>query len=128
MTSASWSRMRTGGVISSVAMADVLLALGYDKPRLNVHKAGREVDVLATHRTEPRVAVAECKAMKRPIGGDDLNKFAGVLERERGRDRGVAIQGYFISLAGFSERRSNRSPRVARAVRHPRRSRRRPAS
>jgi NACHT domain/Restriction endonuclease len=84
-------------------MADVLLALGYDKPRLNVHKTGREVDIQAEHRTEPRIAIAECKATIGAVGGDALNKFAGVLDGERHRHPETAIQGYFVSLAGFRE-------------------------
>ena len=47
--------------------------------------------------------MAECKATKKKTGGDDLNKFAGVLERERRRQPDLAIQGYYISLGGFSE-------------------------
>ncbi len=82
-------------------MADLFVALGYEQPRLNVHKAGREVDLSAEHRLEPRRAIAECKATADPIGGDDLNKFVGVLDAERGDKR--PITGYFISLAGFKE-------------------------
>ena len=66
-------------------VADLFLALGYDQPRLNVHKTGREIDILARHRTEPRSVCAECKATAKPIGGDEINKFAGALERERNR-------------------------------------------
>lgn len=85
-------------------MGDVLLALGYDDFRFNVHKAGREVDIQADHRTEKRRAVAECKATRDTIGGDDLNKFYGALDVER-RKAGddVDVQGYFMSLAGFKE-------------------------
>ena len=36
-----------------------------------------------------------------PIGGDDLNKFAGVVDAEHGGKNPVT--GYFISLAGFKE-------------------------
>lgn len=82
-------------------MADLFVALGYEQPRLNIHKTGREVDLSAEHRLEPRRAIAECKATTEPIGGDDLNKFVGVLDAERGD--GEAITGYFISLAGFKE-------------------------
>ncbi len=82
-------------------MADLFVALGYEQPRLNVHTAGREVDLSAEHRLEPRRAIAECKATAKPIGGDDLNKFVGVLDAEREDERPVI--GYFISLAGFKE-------------------------
>ncbi len=84
-------------------MGDVFVALGYERIRYNVHKAGREVDILATHRTERRKAVGECKATKDVIGGDDLNKFYGVLDLEKRRSPDLAVEGYFISLAGFRE-------------------------
>jgi len=84
-------------------MGDVFLALGYDNVRYNVHKAGREVDVVAKHRYEARQAIAECKATKDLIGGADLNKFYGTLDLERRRAPGTDTQGYFVSLAGFRE-------------------------
>lgn len=83
-------------------VCDVFLTLGYEAPSLNIHKTGREIDVKAKHRVEPRTAVAECKAHKKAIGGADLNKFAGVLQGERaGSDR--PIQGYVLSLGGFTQ-------------------------
>jgi hypothetical protein len=82
-------------------MADLFVALGYEQPRLNVHKSGRELDLTADHRLEPRRAIGECKATAQPIGGDDLNKFVGVLDVER-EDK-HPVTGYFISLAGFRE-------------------------
>jgi hypothetical protein len=84
-------------------VADVFLSQGYENPRMNIHKTGREIDLKARHRLEDKVAVAECKAQKRPIGGDALNKFAGALERERVVADGTTTQGYFISLSGFRE-------------------------
>ena len=81
-------------------MADLFVALGYEQPRINVHKTGRELDLSAEHRLEPRCAIAECKATVRPMGGSDLNKFAGVLNAESGKR---PVTGYFISLAGFTE-------------------------
>lgn len=92
-------------------VADLFFTLGYDHPRLNIHKTGREIDVFAQHRTESRIAMAECKASSRPSGGDDINKFYGVLDAER-RGRNIQIKegevaeelvGYFISLAGYTE-------------------------
>src|ERR1700722_707928 len=83
-------------------MADLFVALGYEQPRLNVHKAGREVDLQATHRLEKRHAVGECKATGKPIGGEDLNKFVGVLDVER-VNHAETTTGYFISLSGFTE-------------------------
>jgi hypothetical protein len=82
-------------------MADLFVALGYDAPRLNVQKTGRELDLVATHRLERRRAIAECKATERPAGGADLNKFVGSLDAEHDDDRPVT--GYFVSLAGFTE-------------------------
>jgi hypothetical protein len=82
-------------------MADLFVALGYEQPRLNVHKSGRELDLSADHSLEPRSAIAECKATAEPIGGDDVNKFVGALDAERGGKKSVT--GYFISLAGFKE-------------------------
>lgn len=82
-------------------MADLFVALGYEQPRLNVHKSGRELDLTAIHRLEIRRAIAECKATAEPIGGDDLNKFVGVLDAER--DDKLPLTGYFISLNGFKE-------------------------
>lgn len=84
-------------------MADLFVALGYEQARLNVHKSGREVDLDADHRLEPRRAVAECKATAKPIGGSDVNKFVGALDTERGAPGGKEVTGYFISLRGFTE-------------------------
>ena len=52
-------------------MADLFHSLGYGESRLNIHKTGREIDLQASHRTENRIAVAEFKAHKEPIGGSD---------------------------------------------------------
>lgn len=40
-------------------MADLFVALGYEQPRLNIHKSGRELDLSADHRLEPRRAIGE---------------------------------------------------------------------
>ncbi|HEX7132928.1 MAG TPA: NACHT domain-containing protein, partial [Iamia sp.] len=77
--------------------------LGYSGFRFNVHKAGRELDLQGSHAFEPRLLRAECKATATPIGGADLNKFFGVLERERSSNLEAEIQGYFVSLSGFTE-------------------------
>lgn len=82
-------------------MADLFVALGYEQPRLNIHKSGRELDLSADHRLEPRRAIGECKATSDPVGGDDLNKFVGALDVEQVDKH--PITGYFISLAGFKE-------------------------
>lgn len=84
-------------------VSDLFLSLGYADIRFNIHKSGREVDIGATHRTESRYVVAECKATKHPIGGDDINKFAGALDVERRMKKQQEVTGYFISLSGFTE-------------------------
>jgi energy-coupling factor transporter ATP-binding protein EcfA2 len=81
-------------------MADLFVALGYNAPRLNVHKTGRELDLVASHRLERRRAIAECKATGDPIGGADINKFVGALDAEQDDD---PVTGYFVSLGGFTE-------------------------
>jgi len=93
---------QTGDLFTRL-VSDLFLALGYDAPRLNIHKAGREIDVEAHHRTEPRIVLAECKATAKPIGGDDVNKFVGAVDAERRRNPGKDLAAYFISLSGFTE-------------------------
>jgi len=82
-------------------MADLFVALGYEQPRMNIHKSGREIDLSANHRLEARRAIGECKATVDTVGGDDLNKFVGALDAEH-EDK-LQISGYFISLSGFKE-------------------------
>ncbi|NOT62827.1 MAG: NACHT domain-containing protein [Acidobacteria bacterium] len=82
-------------------MADLFVALGYEQPRLNVHKSGRELDLSADHRLEKRRAIAECKATAERIGGGDVNKFVGAIDVEF--KQRYPVTGYFISLAGFTE-------------------------
>ena len=79
---------------------DLFFALGYDDLRLDVAKSGREIDIQGQHRHEDRGIIGECKAHARPIGGDDLNKFRGVLSIERDQ-RDSPVNGYFVSLNGF---------------------------
>ncbi len=97
------STKNASGDLFTRLVNDLFFALGYDDLRLNVHKSGREVDIHGTHRMEPRCMVAECKAHSDKIGGDDLNKFFGVLERERDRQNPTQVAGYFVSLSGFRE-------------------------
>lgn len=82
---------------------DLFFALGYDDLRLDVHKSGRELDIQGKHRFEPRQVVGECKAHKKKMGGDELNKFLGALTRERKKAAPTPVAGYFISLGGFTE-------------------------
>lgn len=90
-------------------MSDLFHTLGYDDPRLNIHKSGRELDLKAFHRTESKIAIAECKAHSDTIGGADINKFIGVVDAERRKTKkdtatkGFSLVGYFISLSGFKE-------------------------
>src|SRR5258708_26856213 len=90
------------GDLFTVLMSDLFLALGYDAIRVNVQKAGREIDIDATHRLEPRRVLAECKSTGKKVGGDAINKFVGILDAERRQDDDE-ILGYFISLSGFTE-------------------------
>ena len=64
-------------------LSDVFHSLGYDKPRLNIHKSGREIDLYSEHRVESKIAIAEFKAHNETIGGADINKFIGVLDVEK---------------------------------------------
>ena len=89
-------------------MGDLFHALGYDEPKYNIHKAGREIDLTCSHRVEKKVAIAECKAHKELIGGSDINKFVGVLDAERKKQikqnhTNKEIVGFFVSLSGFTE-------------------------
>lgn len=73
------------GDLFSRLMGDLFHALGYGKARFDIHKSGRELDIEVHHRTEKKIAIAECKAHKATIGGGDLNKFFGALETERNK-------------------------------------------
>lgn len=90
-------------------MGDFFHALGYGQPRYNISKSGREIDIETVHRTETKIAIAECKAHQPKIGGNDINKFVGSLSAEtikKGKDSsfsGHDVVGYFISLSGFTE-------------------------
>ena len=87
-------------------MSDLFHALGYDEPRFSIQKSGREIDLHAYHRTELKIAIAECKAHIDAIGGADINKFVGALDAEKKKiekDTTRSVVGYFISLSGFTE-------------------------
>jgi NACHT domain/Restriction endonuclease len=83
-------------------MSDLFHALGYHEVVLNIPKTGRELDLRASHRTGNHRVLAECKATTDKTGGNDINKFVGVLDVERRRTESTTIDGYFISLNGFS--------------------------
>ncbi len=88
-------------------MSDLFHSLGYDEPRFDIQKSGREIDLETVHRVEKRIAIAECKAHKATIGGADINKFVGAFDVEKrklkGNDKAVDVVGYFVSLSGFKE-------------------------
>src|SRR5438445_13853460 len=84
-------------------MSDLFVSLGYDNIRLNVARSGREIDILAEHRLENRMAIAECKAVAEKIGGTDINTLGGRLRTEQRKNPGRSITPYFISLSGFTE-------------------------
>lgn len=90
------------GDLFTILMADLFLALGYDAPSLNIQRVGREVDIEAKHRLEPRFVMAECKATKEKVGGDAINKFVGSLDAERWLHEDE-VHGYFVSLSGFTQ-------------------------
>ncbi|MFK4117887.1 restriction endonuclease [Streptomyces longwoodensis] len=89
------------GDLFSRLMCDLFHALGYEDFRLDVNRTGREIDIKGRHRTEPRELLAECKATNRPIGGADVNKFAGAVQVEANRTP-FTVTPYFISLSGFT--------------------------
>ncbi|MER6825024.1 NACHT domain-containing protein [Streptosporangium sp. NPDC000563] len=82
---------------------DLFHTLGYENFLVNVAKSGREVDISGDHRFENSKMIAECKASKGPIGGADINKFAGVLDAERRSGNLKSIHGYFVSTGGFRD-------------------------
>ena len=84
-------------------MGDLFFSLGYDDLHFDTHKAGREIDIQGKHRYEPRTVIAECKAHASKMGGSKLNKFLGILTRERKSCEPVSVSGYFVSLSGFTE-------------------------
>ncbi|WP_255289543.1 NACHT domain-containing protein [Bacillus cereus] len=84
-------------------IGDLFLSLGYENPRLNIHKSGREIDVDAIHRMEKRRVIAECKATQDKIGGADINKFVGSLNAEQIKEKSLETIGYYVSLSGFRE-------------------------
>lgn len=88
-------------------ISDLFHTLGYDEPRLNIHKSGREIDLTCAHRIENKTAIAECKAHADTIGGGDINKFVGVVDAERRKisklNPNTQTVGYFVSISGFKE-------------------------
>ncbi|MFA6197516.1 MAG: NACHT domain-containing protein [Sulfurimonas sp.] len=98
------------GDLFSRLMGDLFHALGYGQARFDIHKSGREIDIEVRHRTENKIAIAECKAHKATVGGDDLNKFYGALETEKNKWKkknnlisNTDVVGYFVSMSGFKE-------------------------
>jgi hypothetical protein len=98
----------TRGTLFTRLMGDLFYALGYDDLTLDLQRSGREVDISGTHSLEKTKHLrVECKATSDPIGGSDVNKFAGVVDVERRKIRkvegeSVALVGYYVSLSGFT--------------------------
>lgn len=90
-------------------LEDVFYTLGYQLLSHNVAKSGREIDFVAEHRFEPRLAYAEFKAHSETIGGGDVNKFIGALDIEKRKikkspkNKLKEVVGYFVSLSGFKD-------------------------
>ncbi|MFF4484993.1 NACHT domain-containing protein [Streptomyces sp. NPDC001544] len=82
-------------------VCDAFHSLGYEDFQLNVNRSGREIDIKGRHRVEQKLLVAECKATSRPIGGADLNKFAGASQVES-HIASAPASSYFVSLSGFT--------------------------
>lgn len=99
------SKTNQKGDLFNQRVNDVFHALGFHNPSFNTHKAGREIDIALTHRTEKRVALVESKAQNAKISGSDINKFVGALDVERLRyeREGARVVGYFVSQSGFTE-------------------------
>ena len=97
-------RNRKGDLFNRMIF-EVFHSLGFEEPHYNVPKTGREIDMILQHRAESRMAIVECKAQEKQVGGDDINKFVGLLEVESGKyeKEGKNIVGYFVSKSGFKE-------------------------
>lgn len=94
-------------------VAEMFRGLGYETDSLNLASPGREIDIILTHRTEWRTAIVECKAHKKPVGGDATSKFYGAFEREwqliqrnsgerQGSSGDRQATAYFVSLSGYT--------------------------
>jgi energy-coupling factor transporter ATP-binding protein EcfA2 len=87
-------------------ISDLFHAQGYDKVYHDLGQPGREIDIQSEHRHEFKSVAIECKAHKAKMGGDDVNKFRGVVDGEREKLKkekiGKKIVAYFISLGGFT--------------------------
>lgn len=93
---------RRGDLLTTL-VRDLFLCVGYEDPRLNIHKGGYELDVKALH-LDGSIAVAECKATKDLPGGTELGEFAGNrLARENNANKDRRVVGYFVSLFGYKE-------------------------
>ncbi len=94
-------------------VADAFRSLGATVEH-NVQVDGQQIDVLVRDQTaagvEVRLAV-ECKAYRRPVGVDDVNDFAAVLDALRALK--TVVGGVLVSDSGFS-----RQARAAAGKRH----------
>jgi hypothetical protein len=57
-----------------------------------------KLDLSAEHRLESRRAIAACKATITPIGGGELNKFAGASDVRSKRKEKANTMGKTLSL------------------------------
>lgn len=80
-------------------MKKALDSAGYEDFRMDSHKTGREIDIIAKHKVTGQPIICECKAHGKPIGSDDINKFYGVYDREYQLDN--RFVGLLFSLSGF---------------------------
>lgn len=78
---------------------DFFFALGYHHIRRDAQRCAEEIDIVGKHRRTGRTLMAECKALKDPVGAPAVAKFKGNVSDER--DKGEGVDGYFISLNGY---------------------------
>lgn len=83
---------------------DAFHALGFDHPTHNLHRSGREINMVIPHRTENKVAFVEVKSGKSKVSGADINRFVGMMDVDRKsyEDEGKSVVGYFVSRLGFT--------------------------
>jgi hypothetical protein len=65
------------GSLFEAVMTEVLECLGFGNLKVNVRRAGRELDILGKHRVTKHPILAKCKAHRKKVGGSDIQKFYG---------------------------------------------------
>lgn len=117
LLTATTSKNEKGDLFTRL-IEDLFHAQGYDKVYRDLAQPGREIDIQSEHRHESKSVAIECKAHTDTIGGDDINKFRGVVEVERGT-KGKKIVAYFVSLSGFkpsAEKQEEALPKKKRVI------------